>query len=122
MRNADKKDEVHRALLELYLSVKVRSIEEIKNYTQEKLEEELRTLKNIDSLLLIKRIKESVGTILIMKTEEIKMISKEDSEFSTKETIKAYEQQLQSLEAEIRVHVAVMLNINVDTTRVKAVY
>lgn len=109
METSSSQDGVHKALVELYLSVKVRSAEEIESYTQEKLEEELQALKSVECLLLVAQIREVVETVLAIKAEEARVLACDcDSEVPTKEVIKAYEEQLQSLEAEIRVHIAVI--------------
>mmetsp|Transcript_15301 Transcript_15301/g.14880 ORF Transcript_15301/g.14880 Transcript_15301/m.14880 type:complete len:107 (+) Transcript_15301:235-555(+) len=58
------------ALLELYLSVKIRSDEEIDNYTEEQFKKEKDALKEVDGFTLIDYIKSSVEILMNMKIEE----------------------------------------------------
>ena len=105
MEISTSQDVIHEALVELYLSVKLRSSDEIENYNESKLEEELESVKSIDSLLLIKYIKDSIEIIMSTKQDEPRKNS--SSESSLKEYGKGYEEQLQNLEAEVRIHIAV---------------
>jgi len=58
------------ALLELYLSVKIRSDEEIDNYTEEQFKKEKEALIDVDGFTLIDYIKSSVEILMNMKIEE----------------------------------------------------
>lgn len=58
------------ALLELYLSVKIRSDEEIDNYTEEQFKKEKEALREVDGFTLIDYIKSSVEILMNMKIEE----------------------------------------------------
>ena len=57
-------------LLELYLSVKIRSDEEIDGYNEELFKEEKRQLREIDGFALIDYIKSSIEVLMNMKVEE----------------------------------------------------
>ena len=57
-------------LLELYLSVKIRSDEEIDGYNEELFKEEKRQLREIDGFTLIDYIKSSIEVLMNMKVEE----------------------------------------------------
>jgi hypothetical protein len=58
------------ALLELYLSVKIRSDEEIDNYTEEQFKQEKEMMKDVDGFTLIDYIKSSIEILMNMKIEE----------------------------------------------------
>jgi hypothetical protein len=58
------------ALLELYLSVKIRSDEEIDNYTEEQFRLEKDQMKEVDGFTLIDYIKSSIEILMNMKIEE----------------------------------------------------
>ena len=58
------------ALLELYLSVKIRSDEEIDNYTEEQFKKEKQSMLHVDGFTLIDYIKSSVEILMNMKIEE----------------------------------------------------
>lgn len=66
------------ALLELYLSVKIRSDEEIDNYTEEQFKEEKEQMKNVDGFTLIDYIKSSIEILMNMKIEENEGVNKHD--------------------------------------------
>ena len=57
-------------LLELYLSVKIRSDDEIDGYNEELFKEEKRQLREIDGFALIDYIKSSIEVLMNMKVEE----------------------------------------------------
>lgn len=58
------------ALLELYLSVKIRSDEEIDCYTEEQFKEEKRQMRDTDGFTLIDYIKSSIEILMNMKIED----------------------------------------------------
>ena len=58
------------ALLELYLSVKIRSDDEIDNYTEEQFKLEKEQMKEVDGFTLIDYIKSSIEILMNMKIEE----------------------------------------------------
>jgi len=57
-------------ILELYLSVKIRSDEEIDNYNEEFFKMEKRQLMDVDGFALIDYIKSSIEVLMNMKVEE----------------------------------------------------
>lgn len=57
-------------MLELYLSVKIRSDEEIDNYTEEQFKQEKELMKEVDGFTLIDYIKSSIEILMNMKIEE----------------------------------------------------
>lgn len=61
--------DVHKALIDLYLDVKVRSNEEIVTLNDDQLEKEESRLLEIDSLALIEYIKTSIEILLNLKME-----------------------------------------------------
>lgn len=58
------------ALLELYLSVKIRSDDEIDNYTEEQFKIEKQQMLEVDGFTLIDYIKSSIEILMNMKIEE----------------------------------------------------
>ena len=58
------------ALLELYLSVKIRSDDEIDNYTEEQFKIEKEQMREADGFALIDYIKSSIEILMNMKIEE----------------------------------------------------
>jgi hypothetical protein len=58
------------ALLELYLSVKIRSDEEIDNYTEGQFKIEKEQMIDVDGFTLIDYIKSSIEILMNMKMEE----------------------------------------------------
>jgi hypothetical protein len=68
------------ALLELYLSVKIRSDEEIDGYTEEQFRIEKEQMKDVDGFTLIDYIKSSVEILMNMKIEENEGNSSEKKE------------------------------------------
>lgn len=58
------------ALLELYLSVKIRSDEEIDNYNEDQFKIEKDQMKEVDGFTLIDYIKSSIEILMNMKIEE----------------------------------------------------
>jgi len=58
------------AVLELYLSVKIRSDEEIDNYNEDFFKEEKEQMGHLDVFTLIDYIKSSIEILMNMKVEE----------------------------------------------------
>ena len=58
------------ALLELYLSVKIRSDDEIDNYTEEQFKVEKAQMRGVDGFTLIDYIKSSIEILMNMKIDE----------------------------------------------------
>ena len=61
---------MRQAVLELFLSVKIRSDEEIENYNKETFSKEKEELVDVDGYLLIDYIKQSIEMLMNMKMEE----------------------------------------------------
>ena len=61
---------LREAVLELYLSVKIRSDDEIDNYNEIIFRDEKRQLLNMDGYTLIDQIKQSIEILMNMKVEE----------------------------------------------------
>ncbi len=108
---------LQQALVDLYLNVKVRSTDEIEKYDEEKLEEERKTLKETEPLLLVEYIRTSIEILMNVRAEEKALVKsqKEETESVTSETPsqseppRAYEQQIQKLEEESRMHIRVRM-------------
>ena len=64
---------VRKAILELYLNVKIRSQEEIAQMTEEAMEKERERLGRVDTVDLIDYIKQSVEILMHMRIEEFEM-------------------------------------------------
>ncbi len=64
---------VRKAILELYLNVKIRSQDEIQKMTEEAIESERAKLNSIDTLDLIDYIKQSVEILMHMRIEEFEL-------------------------------------------------
>lgn len=61
---------LREGILELFLSVKIRSDEEIDNYNEDLFKEEKRQMKDMDGFALIDQIKTSIEMLMNMKVEE----------------------------------------------------
>lgn len=61
---------LRQAVLELFLSVKIRSDEEIDAYNKDKFEVEKKELKDVDGYSLIDYIKQSIEMLMNMKMDE----------------------------------------------------
>jgi hypothetical protein len=64
---------VRKAILELYLNVKIRSQEEIGQMTEDAMEKERSKLGTVDTVDLIDYIKQSVEILMHMRIEEFEM-------------------------------------------------
>jgi len=108
MQKAKSSPTITQALIDLYLNVKVRSTEDIENYTEEKLDEERETLLETDPLIIIDYIKTSIEILLNLKQEEDHAeLKKNENESMRSEIQQDYESQIQKLEAETRMHIRV---------------
>ena len=105
------KDLILDALIKLYLDVKVRNPEEVENYTDKKLEEERSSLLKIDILTIIGYIRSSFEILLTIKEDEGNTVRKIESENTNFDSELTYNDQLQKLEAESRMHINVNLKI-----------
>mmetsp|Transcript_14377 Transcript_14377/g.13966 ORF Transcript_14377/g.13966 Transcript_14377/m.13966 type:complete len:97 (-) Transcript_14377:1943-2233(-) len=71
--NQQPKSEVYQlteALVDLYLSVKIRSNDEIDNYSETMLTKERKRLRDIDAFTILDYIKTSIEILMNMKMEE----------------------------------------------------
>jgi len=64
---------VRKAILELYLNVKIRSQEEISQMTEDAMDKEREKLGRVDTVDLIDYIKQSVEILMHMRIEEFEM-------------------------------------------------
>jgi len=129
--------EVHRALIELYLDVKVRSNEEIVTLNEDKLEKEQARLMETETLALVEYIKTSIEILLNLKmdssahTKQSFRQNRVDTEGTTSQLDnshvtsssnftsvngqppKAYEEMIQKLESDVRSHIRIEQQIKI---------
>ena len=67
---AEDPEEIKEQLIELFLNVKVRSKDEISDFTEEKLEEEKEKLTESSILSLVGYIKTSIEILMNLKVED----------------------------------------------------
>ena len=113
-------EEIKNQLIDLYLSVKVRKSEDIKNITEEYINNERDNLKNIPMLDIINYIQNSIDILVEMRAtekyeeklkkdeEKDKYINKENPEDSN--GLKLYEGMLIEAEKNLRGHIRVRKN------------
>ena len=113
-------EEIKNQLIDLYLSVKVRKSEDIKNITEEYINNERDNLKNIPIIDIINYIQNSIDILVEMRAtekyeeklkkdeEKDKYINKEDPKDSN--GLKLYEGMLIEAEKNIRGHIRVRKN------------
>ncbi len=113
-------EEIKSQLIDLYLSVKVRKSEDIKNITEEYINNERDNLKNIPIIDIINYIQNSIDILVEMRAtekyeeklkkdeEKDKYINKENPEDSN--GLKLYEGMLIEAEKNIRGHIRVRKN------------
>ena len=113
-------EEIKNQLIDLYLSVKVRKSEDIKNITEEYINNERDNLKNIPIIDIINYIQNSIDILVEMRAtekyeeklkkdeEKDKYINKEDPKDSN--GLKLYEGMLIEAEKNIRGHIRVRNN------------
>ena len=113
-------EEIKSQLIDLYLSVNVRKSEDIKNITEEYINNERDNLKNIPIIDIINYIQNSIDILVEMRAtekyeeklkkdeEKDKYINKEDPEDSN--GLKLYEGMLIEAEKNIRGHIRVRKN------------
>jgi hypothetical protein len=113
----DQYELLREAILELYLSVKIRADEEIDNFTEAQLEKEKEGMKEVDGFTIVEYIKNSIEIMMNMKIEEqndkkkskhpIDSLSGTSSTSSIPAAHEEYEKILRQLEAESRQHIQV---------------
>lgn len=106
--------EVRDALISLYLNVKVRKAEELSKCSEESLKEEMLKLQDIDLIVLIGYIKTSVEILVNLKNNSSGDDSSLIHESSVTGLQKGYNEMLQNLENEVRMHIRVPLFDYVD--------
>ena len=112
-------DEVRNKLIDLYLSVKIRKSEDIKNITSELINQEKKDLKKIGLLDIINYIQNSIEILVEMrameKYEEKLSKDEEKNNYINKEDpndlngLKLYEGMLIKAERKIREHIRVRI-------------
>ena len=112
-------DEVRNKLIDLYLSVKIRKSEDIKNITSELINQEKKDLKKIGLLDIINYIQNSIEILVEMrameKYEEKLAKDEEKNNYINKEDpndlngLKLYEGMLIKAERKIREHIRVRI-------------
>eukprot|EP00826_Nyctotherus_ovalis_P059211 TRINITY_DN8215_c0_g1_i1.p1 TRINITY_DN8215_c0_g1~~TRINITY_DN8215_c0_g1_i1.p1 ORF type:complete len:201 (+),score=41.19 TRINITY_DN8215_c0_g1_i1:164-766(+) len=107
-------------LIDLYLSVKIRSEEDLDKVDEEGLERERKELARANPLVLVDYIRASIEILLKLR-EERRSSSMYNSVQSGKEVQEDYEEQIQKLEAETRMHIRVeqQLKLHVDSIQAK---
>lgn len=107
-------------LIDLYLSVKIRSEEDLEKVDAERLERERKELARASPLVLVDYIRASIEILLKLR-EERNSSSTYNSVQSGKEVQEDYEEQIQKLEAETRMHIRVeqQLKLHVDSIQAK---
>ena len=114
-------EEIRNKLIDLYLSVKIRKSEDIKNITPDYINKERKTLKKIDLLDIINYIQNSIEILVEMKAmekyEEHLEKDEEKNNYINKEDpndingLKLYEGMLINAERNIRGHIRVRINL-----------
>jgi hypothetical protein len=87
---------LREAVLELYLSVKIRSDDEIDNYNEGIFRDEKRQLVNMDGYTLIDQIKQSIEILMNMKVEEQDEMENPDL-FSDQNSVDRFSERPQTL-------------------------
>jgi len=117
-RGDSSKHSLHQSLIGLYLSVKVRSKQEVENYTTEQQEAEEVALQETSPFLIIDYIKSSIDILLNCQMEKAMQINEAKKEEARREETNesSYQQDgspheleklTQGLEAEVRLHIRV---------------
>ena len=114
-------EEVRAQLIDLYLYIKVRNSEDIKNLTQDHLNNERKSLKKLPIFDIINYIQNSIDVLVELKLlEKMKeQLELEESKKSFKNLedpndlngLKLYEGMLINAEEKIRNHIRVRINI-----------
>jgi hypothetical protein len=114
-------DDIKHALIELFLNVKVRSKDEISEFTEDTLHDEKEKLLDSSIKALISYVKTSIEILMNLKVEDymaIQKIEKEESKKKDNRTLSQsssmvsgleppsdYEELIQKYEADIRKHI-----------------
>ena len=125
-------NEVKKALINLYFGVKVRKLEEIKNFSDDLIKQEEKTLDKLPPLDIINYISNSIETIIAIKVEEQyeqKILEDEEKEKyknindleNDPNGLKLYEGMLIKAESDIRSHIRVS-NIENNLNKLKYIF
>ena len=96
---------IQQALANLCVSVKMRSRGEKGN--KQRWEEERGTLKDVDALLLVERLQVAIESLWPREGEEERRGKGATNDSRQEEPPQGYEQLIQQLEAEVRLHIRV---------------
>lgn len=94
---------LHQAIIELYLSVKVRNHHESDSLTESKVGEERSNLSEVDSFTILDYIRNSFDILMSMKVDE----TRKSTRHSDKSENNDLEKMLQKLEGDVRQHIRV---------------
>lgn len=115
-------EEIKAALIDLFLNVKVRSKDEISDFTDDKLEEEREKLGDASLKALINYVKTSIEILMNLKVEDYMTIKNQEKQASKQneattlsqsssrmsvEPPQDYEEVIQKFEADIRKHIRI---------------
>ena len=114
-------NEIKKALIDLYLCVKVRKSEEIEKLTSENVNSERKNLKNLPLTDIINYIQNSIDVLVDLRANEKYEKKMESDESKDKYVnyedptdangLKLYEGMLIKVEGDLRNHIRVILNI-----------
>eukprot|EP00831_Metopus_contortus_P071992 TRINITY_DN65739_c0_g1_i1.p1 TRINITY_DN65739_c0_g1~~TRINITY_DN65739_c0_g1_i1.p1 ORF type:complete len:179 (+),score=56.22 TRINITY_DN65739_c0_g1_i1:115-651(+) len=108
------------AIIDLYLNIKIRSNDEIVQFTDEKYDAERIKLCETDLFVILDYIRTTVEILMNMKEEEKEQHSSRSVD-TTRDIPKEYEQALQKLEEEARNHVRIeqQLKLHIESLQFK---
>ena len=110
-------EEIREKLIDLYLCIKIRKSEDIKNLTNNKINKERKNLKKLSTIEIINYIQNSIDVLVDIKTmeklqeqleiEELKKFFKNNEDPNDSNGLKLYEGMLIKAEEKIRNHIRV---------------
>ena len=110
-------EEIREKLIDLYLCIKIRKSEDIKNLTNNKINKERKNLKKLSTIEIINYIQNSIDVLVDIKTmeklqeqlelEESKKFFKNNEDPNDSNGLKLYEGMLIKAEEKIRNHIRV---------------
>lgn len=114
-------EEIREKLIELFLNVKVRSKDEIKDFNEDKLDEEKNKLAETTIQALISYIKTSIEILMNLKIEDYLAMKKQEKEMGKHDEVRLsstesvlsndppqdYEEVIQKFEGDIRKHIRI---------------
>lgn len=98
---------LEEALIDLYLSVKIRSNDEIDDYNEEMLTKEREKLRDTDAFTVLEYVKSSIEILMNMKMDEAKPHQDSAASLPAEDLSAEFETQLQKYEAEVRNHIKI---------------